>query len=426
MALGPAKIRTGRRKVVLVWVVVCLAMAIWPVNLGWEWYRAHREWTAAERAIQARDLATAATHLTNYEQLRPSDPAGWFLSARTARRLGHYAEAERHIEQCEQLGGETESTRLERDLLEVQQGNLGEVDSRLRATIDPSHADASIVLEALARGYVASDRWADARQACEMWRALQPDQPGPWLWSGLIAERQAQLEQASEFYRKAMEAAPDDRDPRAATARVLLRRRQSVLALEHFEWLLARQPNDQEAILGLAECRIELGRADEAFPLLERALARDPLSFSGLFLSGKAALERRDAISAEGFLRKAVRVEPGNPEALHSLVQSIRVQGKDAEAKVLEKQHEQLQRDLRRLGDLMRTITARLEDAAPCHEAGIIAIRVGRIKQGVNLLHEALRRTGDHRATHAALAAYYTRVGPADRADFHQRLADRP
>jgi tetratricopeptide (TPR) repeat protein len=423
-AAGP-RAPTRRRRIALLAVLGLAALAAagyW----GRDWYRARREWRDADDALRRRDLVTAADHLDRYVALRPDDPASWFLAARTARRLGRFVEADRHLTRCEKAGGVTDATRLERDLAAVQQGELGEIDTRLRATIDPDHPDARFVLEALARGYLAADRWADARQACELWRALEPDHPWPWLWSGWISERLGQPEQAGDLYRRALDLVPDDRDARLAYARVLARRRQPVAAAEHYEHVLARSPDDAEALLGLAGCRIDEGRAREVVPLIDRVLDRDRASFAGLYLRGRVAMEERDPAQAEGWLRRAVRSQPDDAEALHLLVLSLRAQRKDAEADQLGARLEGLRQDLRRLAELMRAITPQLDDAAPCHEAGVIALRVGRTKEGVNLLREALRRKGDHRATHAALAGYYRGAGRADLAAFHQRLAESP
>jgi tetratricopeptide (TPR) repeat protein len=394
--------------------------------VGWDHYRARREWREAESALARRDLAAAAAHLDRYRALRPEDPAGWFQSARAARRRGQFADAKHDLAECERLGGPTDATRLERDLLLVQQGILGEADVRLRATVGPDHPDAPFVLEALARGYILAERWPDARQACELWRAVQPEHPWPWLWAGWIAERLIDMDRAAELYRRAVELAPDDRDARVAFARVLLRQRDPAAAAAHYQWVLERDPEDAEALLGLAQCRVEAGRAGEAVPMLDRVLARDPSSALAAALRGRAAMEGGDPAGAERWLRQAVRADAGDAESLHLLVQCLRAQRRDAEAEPLAARLESLQKDLRRLAELVRTITPQLADAAPCHEAGVIALRVGRAKQGAGLLQEALRRKGDHRPTHAALADYYRRAGDAALAQFHLSLADSP
>ncbi|MBX9579269.1 MAG: tetratricopeptide repeat protein, partial [Gemmataceae bacterium] len=358
--------------------------------------------------------------------LRPDDPAGRFRAARAARRAGRVDSARRHLAEYERLGGDPDAVRLERDLMLVQQGVIGTADVRLRAAVGPDHPDVGLVLEALARGYVLAERWFDARQACELWRAVEPDAPGGWLFAGWVSERMAQVEQAGGFYSRALELAPDDRDARLGFARVRLRQHDQAAAVPHFEWALARDPDDPDALLGLAECRIEAGRAAEAVPLIDRVLARDPGSNLGMALRGRAALDGGDFPTAEGWLRRAVAAEPADAESLNLLVAALRAQGKAGEADPLARRLEALQQDLRRLLELTRMIGPHLTDPGPCHEAGVIALRVGRTKQGLNLLDEALRRPGDHRPTHAALAAHFRSAGRLDLAEVHHDLAQRP
>ncbi len=415
-----------RRRVLSVLAVLGLTAIAASGYWGWDRYRTRRAWSQAEDALRRRDLPAASAHLDRYIASRPEDPEGWFRAARTARRRGQFAEATRYLSECEKLGGATDATRLERDLLVVQQGGLGEIDARLRATVGPDHPDVLFVLEALARGYLLTERWADARQACELWRALQPDHPWPWLWSGWVSERLVQTDQAADFYRRALDLVPEDRDARIAYARMLVRQRLPGAAAPYYEAVLAQAPDDGEALVGLARCRLDEGRADQAVPLLDRAEARDPASVAVVYLRGKAALQRGDPVAAEGRLRLVVRAEPSDGEALHVLVLCLRAQRKDAEADELARRLEALQQDLRRFGDLLRLITPQLADAGPCHEAGVIALRVGRAKEGVNLLREALRRKGDHRPTHAALADHYRKAGNTSLADFHHRLAGAP
>jgi predicted Zn-dependent protease len=282
------------------------------------------------------------------------------------------------------------------------------------------------VLEALARGYMLAERWADARQACALWRAVEPDAPWAWLWGGWVSERMVQVEQAEEFYRRAFELAPDDRDVRVAFARVQLRQRDPAAAVPHYEWVLARDPDDVEALLGLAQCRIEGGRVPDAIPLIDRALDREPTSNLARLLRGRAAMESGDPAGAERWLRQVVEADPAEAEALHLLVLALRAQRKDDEAGPLARRLESLQQDLRRLTELTRMIGSPLAEAGPSHEAGVIALRIGRTEQGLNFMHDALRRKGDHRPTHKALATHYRQSGRLDLAEVHQALAEKP
>jgi tetratricopeptide (TPR) repeat protein len=425
-AAPPPGPRRRRRAGLLVLALLGVAAVAAGGYRWWDHARARRAWDDAEAALARRDLPAAADHADRYAALRPDDPAGRFRAARAARRAGRFADARRHLGEYERLGGDADAVRLERDLLLVQQGVMGRADVRLRATVGPDHPDVGLVLEALARGYTLAERWADAREACELWRAVEPDAPGGWLWGGWVCERMAQTEPAAGFYRRALELAPDDRDVRVAYARVRLRQHDQADAAPHYRWVLDRDPDDVEALLGLAGCRIEAGRAAEAVPLIDRALAREPASGLGMALRGRAALDGGDLPAAEDWLRRAVAAEPADAEALNLLVAALRAQGKAAEAEPLVPRLEALQRDLRRLTELTRAITPRLADPGPCHEAGVIALRVGRTQQGLNLLQEALRRDPGHRPTHAALAAHFRSAGRLDLAEVHHDLAEKP
>lgn len=403
-------------------LVVLTVAGLW----WWEHSRAAGAMRDAEDALRRHDLAAAAGHLDRYVSLRPTDPAGWFLAARTARRRGQFAEAERFLERCREANGSGDAIAFERDLALVQQGRLGEIDLRLRATIDPDHPDVAFVLEALARGYMEAGRQADAREACNLWKTLDPSHPSPWHFLGIISERMAQWDQAAELHAEAIRLNPEDRGPRIGAARVFLRKRQPGEAETHYKWVLARHPDDDEALAGLAECLIDEGRASEALPVLDRVLGRDPNAAGLLYLRGKASSVLGDAIAAEVWLRRALAQQPGDAETMHLLVESLRAQRKDDEADKFAIRLEQLQIDLKRLAELVREIGTKLDDSGPSHEAGVIALRVGRTKDGLNLLHDALRRRGDHRRTHAVLAEHYRGAGRQDLAEHHRRLAEVP
>jgi tetratricopeptide (TPR) repeat protein len=406
--------------------LLCLlvGLSLAAAALSYAWWRGV-EGRRAEEALRRFDLAAAADHLERHLQRRPDDTAALFLAARTARRLGRHADAERLLSRYQEVEGVTDATRLEWDLLRIQQGDVGEIDMRLRRTVAPNHPDAPLVLEALARGYLKTDRLRDALEACDLWASRQPEHPWPWLWRGTIFEQLANYQQALADYRKAVENAPDDREARLALATGLARSRQPAEAAEHFESLLARDPDDAEALLGLADCRIEQGQPEETAALADRVLVKSPHSARALYLRGRAARELHEAAAAESWLAEAVRQAPDDPEPLYQLTLVLRGQGKDTEADRLTTRLEQVRRDQARLRELVRAMARAPDEAGPRHEAGVVALRLGRYDDGVRWLLSALRARGDHRPTHAALAGHFERLGDP-RAEHHRQLARAP
>jgi Tfp pilus assembly protein PilF len=140
-------------------------------------------------------------------------------------------------------------------------------------------------------------------------------------------------------------------------------------------------------------------------------------------LRGRAALEQGAFAEAEPWLRRAAAADPSAPEALHSLVHCLRAQDKKTEADQLAARVEQLLVDLKRLDELIRAIGRQPNDARPRHDAGVIALRIGRPQEGLGWLQDALRAQGDHRPSHAVLADYYQQKGESARSEFHRRLA---
>jgi tetratricopeptide (TPR) repeat protein len=418
--------RRARRRLRYLLLLPLLVGLVLGVCWAWQWNRARREWREAQEALQRYDLLTAAARLGRYLEHEPRDCAAWFQAARTARRLGRLEEAERLLERCQECGGVTEATRLEWDLLRVQQGDLGDVDARLRRTIGPNHPDALLVLEALLLGYLQAERLPDALQACQFGERIDPKAPWPLVCRVWIYERMSQWERALETAQRAVAVAPEDREARLALGRMWHRHALPGAAAEQFEHVLAHWPDDEGALLGLAECRIDQGRADDAVLLLDRVLAANPSSSSALFFRGKATLVQGDRAAAEGYLRQAVNLAPDDAEALYLLVSCLRARGQEAEAGPLAERVEELRNAVLRL-DALIWATARQPDAAePRHEAGVLCLKIGRQKEGLRWLQSALRAKGDHRPTHAALADYYLHHGDPSRAETHRRQAETP
>jgi tetratricopeptide (TPR) repeat protein len=402
--------------------LLCLVAAFAAGAWWWREHRLEQPLRDAQAALGRHDLSSAATHLTDYLQMRPDDDAALLLAGRTARRLGRYAEAEQHLERCQEVGGVTDATRLEWDLLRVQRGDLGDIHTRLRMTIPPEHPDAPLVLEALARGYLIADRLRDVVEACDLWSVRQPEHPWPRLWRGGVFERLGNFHQALTDYQSALERAPDDLDVHLSLGGLYARARRPDEALEHFEQVLKRSPDHQEALLGIAAARLEQGRPDDAAAVLGPLLhgAAPPRA---CFLRGKAALAHDNPAIALHWLERAAQLTPADAEVLHQLALALRAGGKDAEADRLVPRVEALRKDSARLDELVRIIARSPDDAGPRHEAGVLALRLGRTDDGMRYLEGALQARGDHRPVHAALAEHYRRQGDP-RAAVHAKLAD--
>ncbi len=366
------------------------------------WYHAR----AAERAAQRGDFEEARSHLAVCLAVWPDSGRTHLLAARAARRAGRLDEAEQHLNRAQALGGRTDETALERVLLRVERGDVAEVEGYLKSTIGPDHPDAPIVLEALARGYLLTDRLFDLLECTTLWLQVRPHETHALFWRGLARERLGDWGEAVADYRAAVEADPDNIAARLRLGELLLNRmHEPDESLGHFEAARARGPSDPEARLGLALCQRALGHADAARELLDGLLAERPDDARALAERGRLALDEGDAARAESCLRRAVELAPDDREALYSFLGALRQQDKADEANRLEPRLKQLDADLRRLQEIAQAVAREPQNLALRTEAGEICLRYGRKDEGRRWLAGALRLDPSYRPARAALRA---------------------
>ena len=404
--------------------VVLLAFLVGGYFLGyylWADYHYH----AAQRALTRGDVAAARGHLAECLKVWPSSPRVHFLAARAARRDCDYLNAQRHLRLCQKLGGFTTDVELESVLLRVQQGELDGLDQKLKASIPPDHPDAVLVLESLARGYLKTDRLADALECLTLWLHHHPDTVQALLWRGWIWERVHRVEEAITDYRHVLELKPDNNEAHLHLGQLLVGTNRVKEAAEHFEWLRDRQETPS-VLLGLAQCYSELDREGEARQILDGILAKDPANSRALAERGRVALVVESPAAAETWLRRAVAVAPDDREARFHLVQALQRQGKRSAARQCFAELERLRTDLKRLNVLVVAIAKSPQDPKLRREAGEICLRYNRVDEGLHWLAGALRVAPDDRTTHRILAEHYEKAGDQGSARWHRRFLETP
>jgi predicted Zn-dependent protease len=285
----------------------------------------------------------------------------------------------------------------------------------------PSPAE---TLKAGTRSALESYRVRDALAFAMTWVERSPKSARAWFWRGRVYERVGQLADARHDYRRALELDPKDAEARLRLGEVLLEANDPPRASKHFELLHKRRRDDPDVLLGLARCRFLTGRPDDARELLDKLLKKHPHRADALAERGKLALQEARFKDAEAYLRKAVDQDPASPEALFFLALCLRQGGKNEEAKRYLDRYQRLHKDLKRLERIVREgLPDKPKDPALRLEAGTICLRLGRTKEGLRLLHLALKADPRHRPTHRALADYYERTGEKAKAAHHRKLA---
>lgn len=246
----------------------------------------------------------------------------------------------------------------------LARGDLETADARLGLALEYSPR----FVEALVnQGLVELGRgnFERARELLERARRLNPDVAQPHHGLGVLAERQARPDVASQHYYDALAVDPGFAPSRANLARLLFDANMLEEALIQFKRLVEAAPDSAEAAQGLAETLLRLGRIDEAeavaaharerFPdsaelrvLAARSLLRkgdvsaaiellaplgyghDELAASALGWLATAELMRGDAPASVGAAKRALELEPDSPVATYAMARALEQLGDPA------------------------------------------------------------------------------------------------
>ncbi|HEX5273378.1 MAG TPA: tetratricopeptide repeat protein [Gemmataceae bacterium] len=391
----------------------------------WAAYQFH----AAGRALGDGDAAAALAHVRLGLRVRPDSAEGHLLAARAERQGGDYPAAERDLQTCIRLqNGATAATQMEWLMLRAQRGEVDEVAPGLWYCVEQGHPDSDAILEALARAYMHQFRLGAALECLDRWLARRPDCPRALDWRGWVHERLEQREAARQDYRRALELDPGRSEVRMRLAAMLLDDAKPAEAAPHLERLRHELPGRTGVLVSLAHCRAMEGDFAEARRLTDEVLARHPDDAEALLELGRLDLEEGRAADAEAALRHGLKVSPYRLPIRFSLWQSLQRQpGREGDAAEAKAAYDALKTDLDRLTKLLGSGGSKSrEDPAAAAEVGALLLRTGEERLALEWLDVALKLDPRSPGAHETLAAYYEKKGEAEKAEEHRRAARQP
>jgi tetratricopeptide (TPR) repeat protein len=242
----------------------------------------------------------------------------------------------------------------------------------------------------LADAYTALERAGDAAQALDHARRLSAYAPyADPLVDPLARESRnstflmrlaseaslgVNAEWSEYLSRRALEFDPDNPEVVSKLARVLRTLGRSAEALPYFERYHEMVPGDHEGLAQLGSCLSDLGRYDEAEPLLRRALQamNDAVTQYNLAL----LLARTDRLEeAVPLYERALRLDPAHTNARINLA-SVHARLGDLQSAERE---------------LSRVVTEDPRNAAALTNLGVVLVQQGRPAQAVRAFEDALR-----------------------------------
>jgi tetratricopeptide (TPR) repeat protein len=390
---------------------------------------------AARHAVASSHFRTGRTDLLRHHNRAalahfqaclitwPNYPDALLLAARACWRLKDFTQAAQYLRDYQRVAGATEDYTLESFLVMAAAGDIDKAEKYCQGRIDHQDPATPVILEALAAGCTRQYRFIQALAYIQHWLDLQPDDIQALLYQISMDQFGNRLDEAITRYHRILQLDPDHQAARLGLAATLLQTRRYEEALPCLEALLQRDPDSGEVLILLAQCRDALGQPDEAEQILDQVLAQAPHHPAALAERGRLALRHRQLEAAETWLRLSLAYVPGNFQARYHLEQCLLQRGDIAEAEKQQQTMKQLERDQKRLHQIMtEDMNQRPHDPALHQDVAMIASRSGDTEGALHWMHSALREDPTSVPVHRFLAEYYQNLGNQERAAYHRQF----
>jgi predicted Zn-dependent protease len=414
--------------------------AAWKIRIASADERADQLRKAADAACRRFDFRAAHGYLLGYLQLRPADGEAQLLAGRCARRaefLEEYegdAPAEKqaaagHLREAERLGAPPEAVAVERALADIQHGAWLDHERLLVERVRELKPDTPLILEGLIHAYLQHVNFEKALACQDALLRMEPGNLQGLLWRGRMRALLRQKPRARADFESALRLAPDFDPARYYLAEMLVAENECHEAEPHVRILIEHAPNNLLVRLLWARCRLELGEVSAAADLeawLEDA-QRHPRRVEALDAAARAALSASQPQKAEAYARRALQEGPFEKHALYNLSRSLNVQGRKQEAQEVEKQLEQVMKELATVARVWDRLAKDSTNLQLRYELGGAYLRLARPGDALVWLNSVLDREPEHRPTLRLLADYYEKCGQQPlAAQMRQRLAACP
>jgi tetratricopeptide (TPR) repeat protein len=378
-------------------------------------------WEQAQRALEARDFASARQHLARCLEAWPFNAEACFLMARACRGDNDFGPWGNYLEAAQLLGWPADQITLEGRLAQAQQGDVWAVEKPLLADLQSGRPEEVLILDALCRGYLNNEALGQVLKLTAIWKKRHPDDWLAWLYHGRALHLDYRTTDAVAEYSRALELRPDEPEALAWRAAAYMTDEQFAQALADYQACLRQRPRDAEAQYGVAVCQRSLNDGTAARQALERLLTAHPDHVAGLLL--RAKLDRADDKrgAALRWLQRAEAVAPKDADVLDNLARALRQLHEDEKANAVQRRFQDIPARKEELQGLVNAIHLKPDDASLRHRAGVLSLELGRETDAARWFRSALWVDPGYRKTHRLLADYYQKAGDAKRAAYHRR-----
>jgi tetratricopeptide (TPR) repeat protein len=197
---------------------------------------------------------------------------------------------------------------------------------------------------------------------------LEPGDFRPWFAMGKVHHDLGELPESAEAYAQALSRSPppaEATEARIGRVRALLDGKQAERASADLEILRKEQPENAGVLALAARQALELGQAETAAELADRALVVNPDEFPALLVRARLRFLAHRANLAIADLQKADAIKPNDVPTLQLLVLAQRSLGLTSEAAATQARADLARDRVVRMDKLSRQISRRPDDPEP-------------------------------------------------------------
>lgn len=298
-----------RTKLLLHTAVVLAGVGLWPLA-----GQARDNIAAAQAALKAGDLRTAAIELRNAVRDDPQNAAARFDLAQVELQLADPVSAERDVRAAQQRGYDVHKTVPLLGEALLAQNRAADLLKEFQPKGQDKVLDAEVMMlrgEAQAR----TGKLDDAKESLHQAETLDPSALGPWIADAKLAMARGDLATAADRVAHALSVQPKAVEAIVLKASLLRQKGDVAGAKALLDQAIATQPPAVLARLERASLLVGEGKIAEATPDLDLVLKLTPSNPQALFLRAVVLHEQHDDKGAQALLQRLDPIFPAYPRA---------------------------------------------------------------------------------------------------------------
>lgn len=213
--------------------------------------------------------------LARAAELGDGSAAAHYYHGRLLAEVGREDEAREALAQAIALDPNHVEARTLVGVLSIHRGDLARAISELRVALR-ARADHVPAMAALARALVMSGETEEAQALASRAVQLDPEQPAAQDAMARVYMAQGHLDFAEQCLRNALKKSPDAGELHGGLATLLRRKGQDREALNHYREAIRRNYGGAGVVLAAIGCLSRIGDHQQAWHLVEQALAKWP------------------------------------------------------------------------------------------------------------------------------------------------------